>query len=76
MSNLAQLLHNNFHNNIMERVMNEILNKEYNIANDIKVTHALINSAQQTVSDLDKSIGELAMLVDGLRMNAKKIEEK
>ncbi len=76
MNNLAQLLQTKFHNNFMERMMDEILNQEYNIANDIKISHSLINSAQQTISDLDKSIGELSLLVDNLRMSAKKIENK
>lgn len=74
MSNLAQLLHSNIHNkNFMEHIMEEFLNKEYNIANDIKVSYSLVNTAQQTLSDLDKSIDELSMLVENLRNNAHKL---
>lgn len=77
MSNLAQLLQKDIHNkNFMEHIMNEFLNKEYNIANDIKVSYSLINTAQQTLSDLDKSIGELSMLVENLRNHAHKINSK
>ena len=61
MSNLAQLLQEDIHNkNIMEHIMNELVNKEYSIANDIKVSYSLINTAQKTLSDLDKS-----NLIDG-----------
>ncbi len=77
MSNLAHILQSKFHNdNFMEYIMNEILHKEYNIVNDLKISHSLINSAQQTISDLDKSIDELSLLVDNLRISAKKIENK
>lgn len=77
MSNLAQLLQEDIHNkNFMEHIMNEFLNKEYNIANDIKVSYSLINTAQQTLSDLDKSIDELSMLVENLRNHAHKINSK
>lgn len=74
MSNLAQLLQEDIHNkNIMEHIMNELVNKEYSIANDIKVSYSLINTAQQTLSDLDKSIDELSLLVENLRNNAYKL---
>ncbi len=75
MSNLARLLQADIHNtNIMEQIMEEFVNKEYNIANDIKISYSLINTAQQTLSDLDKSIDELSMLVDNLRSNASKLK--
>ena len=75
MSNLARLLQADIHNtNIMEHIMEEFVNKEYNIANDIKISYSLINTAQQTLSDLDKSIDELSMLVDNLRSNASKLK--
>ena len=75
MSNLARLLQADIHNtNIMEQIMEEVVNKEYNIANDIKISYSLINTAQQTLSDLDKSIDELSMLVDNLRSNASKLK--
>ena len=75
MSNLARLLQADIHNtNIMEQIMEEFVNKEYNIANDIKISYLLINTAQQTLSDLDKSIDELSMLVDNLRSNASKLK--
>ena len=74
MSNLAQLLQEDIHNkNIMEHIMNELVNKEYSIANDIKVSYSLINTAQKTLSDLDKSIEELSLLVENLRNNAYKL---
>lgn len=74
MSNLAQLLQEDIHNkNIMEHIMNELVNKEYSIANDIKVSYSLINTAQKTLSDLDKSIDELSLLVENLRNNAYKL---
>ena len=61
MSNLAHYLQNSLHDeNIMERAMNEIMRKEYNISNDIEISYSLINTAQQTLSDLDKSIDELS----------------
>lgn len=75
MSNLARLLQADIHNtNIMEQIMEEFVNKEYNIANDIKISYSLINTAQQTLSDLDKSIDELSMLVDNLRSNASRLK--
>lgn len=75
MSNLARLLQADIHNtNIMEQIMEEFVNKEYNIANDIKISYSLINTAQQTLSDLDKSIDELSILVDNLRSNASKLK--
>lgn len=74
MSNLAQLLQEDIHNkNIMEHIMNELVNKEYSTANDIKVSYSLINTAQKTLSDLDKSIDELSLLVENLRNNAYKL---
>lgn len=74
MSNLAQLLQEDIHSKkFMEHVMNELMNKEYNIANDIKVSYSLINTAQKTLSDLDKSIDELSLLVENLRNNAYKL---
>lgn len=77
MSNLARLLHTNIHNEkIMEHIMNEVMNKEYSIANDIKVSYSLVNTAQKTLSDLDKSIDELSLLVENLRDNARKLEIK
>ena len=77
MSNLAQLLQEDIHNkNIMEHIMNELVNKEYSIANDIKVSYSLINTAQKTLSDLDKSIDELSLLVENLRNNAYKLSGK
>ena len=76
MSNLAQHLQRQLHDeNIMERVMSEIMRKEYNISNDIEVSYALINTAQQTLSDLDKSIDELSMLVENLRQQSLKLSK-
>lgn len=76
MSNLAQHLQEDIHDEtIMERAMNEIMRKEYNISNDIEVSYALINTAQQTISDLDKSINELSMLVDNLRHQSLKLSK-
>ena len=74
MSNLAHYLQNSLHDeNIMERAMNEIMRKEYNISNDIEIYYSLINTAQQTLSDLDKSIDELSMLVENLRHQSLKL---
>ena len=74
MSNLAQHLQDSLHDeNIMERAMNEIMRKEYNISNDIEISYTLINTAQQTLSDLDKSIDELSMLVENLRHQSLKL---
>ncbi len=74
MDNLAQNLQNNIYNqSIMEQVMNEIMKKECDISNDIEVSYSLINTAQQTISDLDKSINELSMLVDNLRCQSTKL---
>lgn len=53
--------------------MNEIMRKEYNISNDIEISYSLINTAQQTLSDLDKSIDELSMLVENLRHQSLKL---
>lgn len=76
MSNLAQYLQNSLHDeNIMERAMNEIMRKEYNISNDIEISYTLINTAQQTLSDLDKSIDELSMLVENLRHQSLKLSK-
>lgn len=76
MSNLAQHLQDNLHDeNIMERAMNEIMRKEYNISNDIEISYSLINTAQQTLSDLDKSIDELSMLVENLRHQSLKLSK-
>ena len=76
MSNLAQHLQDSLHDeNIMERVMNEIMRKEYNISNDIEISYSLINTAQQTLSDLDKSIDELSMLVENLRHQSMKLNK-
>ena len=74
MSNLAHYLQNSLHDeNIMERAMNEIMRKEYNISNYIEISYSLINTAQQTLSDLDKSIDELSMLVENLRHQSLKL---
>ena len=74
MSNLAHYLQNSLHDeNIMERAMNEIMRKEYNISNDIEISYSLINTAQHTLSDLDKSIDELSMLVENLRHQSLKL---
>lgn len=76
MSNLAHNLHENLYNEtIMERAMNEIMRKEYNFSNDIEISCALVNTAQQTISDLDKSISELSMLVDNLRHQSLKLSK-
>lgn len=76
MSNLAQHLQDNLHDeNIMERAMNEVMRKEYNISNDIEISYTLINTAQQTLSDLDKSIDELSMLVENLRHQSLKLSK-
>lgn len=76
MSNLAQHLQDSLHDeNIMERAMNEIMRKEYNISNDIEISYTLINTAQQTLSDLDKSIDELSMLVENLRHQSLKLSK-
>ncbi|WP_242347379.1 hypothetical protein [Mucispirillum schaedleri] len=74
MSNLAQYLQERLQDeNIMERAMNEIMRKEYSISNDIEISYSLINTAQQTLSDLDKSIDELSMLVENLRHQSLKL---
>ncbi len=74
MNNLAQYLQERLQDeNIMERAMNEIMRKEYNISNDIEISYSLINTAQQTLSDLDKSIDELSMLVENLRHQSLKL---
>ena len=74
MSNLAHYLQNSLHDeNIMERAMNGIMRKEYNISNGIEISYSLINTAQQTLSDLDKSIDELSMLVENLRHQSLKL---
>ncbi len=39
----------------------------------IKISYSLINTAQQTLSDLDKSIDELSMLVENLRHQSLKL---
>lgn len=76
MSNLARHLQDNLHDEtIMERAMNEIMRKEYNISNDIEISHTLINTAQQTLTDLDKSIDELSMLVENLRHQSLKLSK-
>lgn len=76
MSNLAQHLQDSLHDeNIMERAMNEVMRKEYNISNDIEISYTLINTAQQTLSDLDKSIDELSMLVENLRHQSLKLSK-
>ena len=76
MSNLAQHLQEKLHDeNIMERVMNEVMRKDYNISNDIEISYSLINTAQQTLSDLDKSIDELSMLVENLRHQSMKLNK-
>lgn len=76
MSNLAQHLQDTLHDeNIMERAMNEIMRKEYNMSNDIEISYTLINTAQQTLSDLDKSIDELSMLVENLRHQSLKLSK-
>lgn len=76
MSNLAQHLQDSLHDeNIMERAMNEIMRKEYNISNDIEISYTLVNTAQQTLSDLDKSIDELSMLVENLRHQSLKLSK-
>lgn len=73
---LAQHLQDSLHDeNIMERAMNEIMRKEYNISNDIEISYTLINTAQQTLSDLDKSIDELSMLVENLRHQSLKLNK-
>lgn len=73
---LAQHLQDSLHDeNIMERAMNEIMRKEYNISNDIEISYTLINTAQQTLSDLDKSIDELSMLVENLRHQSLKLSK-
>ena len=60
---------------IEEELQTELISYAiYNIANDIKISYSLINTAQQTLSDLDKSIDELSMLVDNLRSNASKLK--
>ena len=76
MSNLAQYLQDSLHDeNIMERAMNEIMRKEYNISNDIEISYTLINTAHQTLSDLDKSIDELSMLVENIRHQSLKLSK-
>ncbi len=63
MNNLAQYLQERLQDeNIMERAMNEIMRKEYSISNDIEISYSLINTAQQTLSDLDKSIDEARLV--------------
>ena len=76
MSNLAQYLQDSLHDEkIMERAMNEIMRKEYKISNDLEISYTLINTAQQTLSDLDKSIDELSMLVENLRHQSLKLSK-
>lgn len=43
------------------------------ISDDVKVSGALVQTAQKTLSDLDRSIMELAVLVEGLRNQSKKL---
>lgn len=50
----------------------ERLGQEH-ISEDIKVSYALVHTAQKTLSDLDRSILELAVLVEGLKKQSAKI---
>lgn len=65
-------------NMLESKFMSDILSsdKDYNISNDLKLSYTLINSAQQTLSDLDKSIGELSNLVDNLKLQSDKLLSK
>ena len=58
--------------------MNDILSgeKDYTISNDLKLSYTLINSAQATLSDLDKSISELSNLVNNLKKQSDKLLSK
>lgn len=46
------------------------------ISDDIQITYALLHTAQQTLTDLDKSVLELAKLVDGLKKQSEKLTGK
>ena len=54
----------------------EVLQSESCLSEDIKISGALVQTAQETLSDLDRSIMELAVLVDGLRDQSKKLKIK
>lgn len=56
--------------------MNEYSNNDCAIDKDLKVSYNLINTAQQTLSDLDKSIIELSMLVENLKLQSAKLSNK
>lgn len=46
------------------------------VSDDIQITYALLHTAQQTLCDLDKSVGELALLVEGLKKQSEKLSGK
>lgn len=46
------------------------------LSENIKISGALVNTAQETLTDLDRSIMELAALVEGLRHQSKKLNVK
>lgn len=56
------------HNNFNENILNDYLSDE------LKIAGTMIKTAQVTLSDLDRSILELADLVDTLRYQSKKLK--
>lgn len=59
-----------------EVLKHESQSMESHISDDIRITYALLHTAQQTLTDLDKSVGELAKLVEGLKTQSVKIAGK
>lgn len=50
--------------------------RDNHISDDIQITYSLLHTAQQTLTDLDKSVLELAKLVDGLKKQSEKLTSK
>lgn len=59
-----------------EVLKHESAHTESHLSDDISITYALLHTAQQTLTDLDKSVNELAKLVEGLKSQSAKIAEK
>lgn len=77
MNELAQLLHYGFYeNNAEKNGMIDTAKKEYNLSKDVEITYALVNTAQETLCDLDKSISELSMLVENLKHQSARLSDK
>ena len=50
--------------------------KKYaDITEELELSFALVNTAQQTLCDLDKSVAELSLLVEGLKLQSAKISD-